>query len=147
MTTHMNGKSSTYLKLVMSQWGQITWMSQEHIYTLKLYSITPMATKVHIITEFVVLTWMRDTIDLVQHMTLWNKQIATFLQCGVVHSTWPSREMWHMHAPTFKKKKKKTLHILPHDAMRGFGLTSLVVCFNDEIRDIRKRNVTIRSGI
>ena len=69
---------------------------------------------------------------------------------GVVHSTWPSRTMWHMHAPTFnkwQKKKKKTLHILTHGAMRGCGLTSLVVCINDKICDIRERNVTIRSEI
>jgi hypothetical protein len=60
-----------------------------------------------------------------------------------------------MHAPTFKKwykkkkkkKKKVTLHILTHDAMRGCGLTSLVVCVNAKIRDIRERNVTIRSEI
>jgi hypothetical protein len=63
--------------------------------------------------------------------------------------------MWHMHAPTFNKwhKKKKnedkkvTLHILTHGAMRGYGLTSLVVCINDKFRDIRERNVTIRSEI
>ena len=79
--------------------------------------------------------------------------------CGEVHFTWPSRAMWHMHAPTFnewdkkkmKKKKSKnkkvTLHILTHGAMRGCGLTSLVVCINDKIRDIRERNVTIRSEI
>ena len=52
---------------------------------------------------------------------------------GVVHSTWPSRVMWHMHVPTFnnwhkkkKKKKKVTLHILTQGAMRGCELTSLV---------------------
>ena len=67
--------------------------------------------------------------------------------------------MWHMHAPPFnkchnnnnfnkkKKKKKVTLHILTHGTMRGCGLTSLVVCINDKIRDIRERNVTIRSEI
>ena len=65
--------------------------------------------------------------------------------------------MWHMHAPTFnkwhKKKKKKnknkkvTLHILAHGAMRGYGLSSLVVCINDKIRDIKERNVTIRSEV
>ena len=69
---------------------------------------------------------------------------------GVGHNTWPSRTMWHMHAPTFKKKKKKkrvTLHILTHGAMRGCGLTSLMVCINDNICDIRERNVTIRSEI
>ena len=77
--------------------------------------------------------------------------------CGVVHSTWPSWVMWHMHALTFNKwhkeekkknkNKKVALHILTHGAMRGCGLTSLVVCINDKIRDIRERNVTIRSEI
>jgi hypothetical protein len=57
-----------------------------------------------------------------------------------------------MHALTFnkchkKKKKKKTLHILTHDAMQGRGLTSLVVCINDKFCDIREINVTIRSEI
>ena len=55
--------------------------------------------------------------------------------CGVVHSTWPSRAMWHMHALTFnkwhkqqqqqKKKKKVTLHILTHGAMQGCGIDFL----------------------
>ena len=62
--------------------------------------------------------------------------------------------MWHMHAPTVNKwhkknknknKKKVTLHILTHGAMRGCGFTSLVAGINDEIYDIRERNVTIRS--
>ncbi len=80
---------------------------------------------------------------------------------GVVHSTWPSRAMWHMHAPTFNKwhknkiknknknknKKNVTLHILTHSTMWGCGLTSLVACMNDRIRDIRERNVTIKSEI
>ena len=61
-----------------------------------------------------------------------------------------------MHAPTVNKwhkkknknkKKKVTLHILTHGAMRECGLTFLVVCINDKIRDIRGRNVTIRSEI
>ena len=73
-----------------------------------------------------------------------------------VHSTWPLQAMWHMHAPTFnkwheKKKKKKnkkvTLHILTHDAKRGCGLPSLVACINDELCDIRERNVTMRREI
>jgi hypothetical protein len=65
--------------------------------------------------------------------------------------------MWWTHAPTFnkwhKKKKKKnknkkvTLHMLTHGAMRGYELTSLVVCNNDKFRDARKRNVTTRSEI
>ena len=74
----------------------------------------------------------------------------------VVHSTWPSWAMWNMHAPTFnkwhKKKKKNqnkkvTLHVSTHGAMRGCGLTSLVVCTNDKICDIRERNVIIRTEI
>ena len=48
---------------------------------------------------------------------------------------------WH------KKKKKVTLHMLTHGAMRGCGLTSLTVCINDKFHDIRERNVTIRSEI
>ena len=61
--------------------------------------------------------------------------------------------MWNMHAPTFdkwhkkKKKKKVALHILTHGAMQGCGLTSLVVCINDKIHDVRERKVTIRSEI
>ena len=74
---------------------------------------------------------------------------------GVVHSTWHTWAMWHIHTPTFNKwhKKKKIkikkviLHILIHGAMRGCGLTSLVVCINDNIYDIRERNVTLRSEI
>ena len=74
--------------------------------------------------------------------------------CGVVHSASPTQAMWRMHAPTFnkwqkkkKKNKKVTLHILTHGAMQGCGLTSLVVCINDKIHDIRERKVTIRSEI
>jgi hypothetical protein len=76
--------------------------------------------------------------------------------CGVVHSTWPSQAMWHIHTPTcnkwHKKKnknknKKVRLHILTHGTMQVCGLTSLVVCINDKIHDIRERNVTIRSEI
>ena len=86
------------------------------------------------------------------HYGIWIR--SSLASVGLVHSTWPSRVMWHMHAPTFnkwhkkkKKKKKVTLHILTHDAMRGCGLTSMVVCINDKIRDTRERNVTIRSEI
>jgi hypothetical protein len=46
-----------------------------------------------------------------------------------------------------KKKKKKKLHILTRATMRGFGLTSLVVCTNNKTRDRRGRNMTIRSEI
>ena len=83
--------------------------------------------------------------------TIWICSPITY--ASVVHSTWPSRAMWRTHAPTLnkwqqkKKKKKKTLHMLTHGAMQGCGLTSLVVCINDKFRDIRERNVTIRSEI
>ena len=37
----------------------------------KLHSITPVATKVHVVLRsFIVLTWMHDTIELVQHVAL-----------------------------------------------------------------------------
>jgi hypothetical protein len=58
--------------------------------------------------------------------------------------------MWRTHAPTsnkWHKKKKVTLHMLTHGAIQGCGLTSLVVCINDKICDIREKNVTIRSEI
>ena len=89
------------------------------------------------------------------HYGIWVHSPLTSV--GVVHSTWPSWVMWHMHAPTFnkwvKKKKKKnedkkvTLHINTRGAMRGCGLTSLVFCINDKIRDVGERNLTIRSDI
>ena len=81
---------------------------------------------------------------------MWHYGICThspFTFVGVVHSTWHCRAMWHMHAPTFNKwhykKKKMQLHILT----RGCGLTSLMVYINEKIRDIRERNMTIRSEI
>jgi hypothetical protein len=62
--------------------------------------------------------------------------------------------MWRTHAPTYNKwhikeeeKKKKKIHMLTHGAMQECGLTSWVVCINDKFRDIRERNVTIRSEI
>ena len=45
------------------------------------------------------------------------------------------------------KNRKVTLHILTHGAMQGRGLTSLVVFVNDQICNIRERNMTIRSEI
>ena len=74
------------------------------------------------------------------HVTLRYTNSFPLTSVGVVHSIWPSRAMWHVHAPTFnkwhkkrkKKKKKVTIHILTHGAMRWCGLTSLVVCTNDQ---------------
>ena len=43
-----------------------------HIHS-KLHSITHVATNVHVLLlSFVVLTWMHDTIELMQHVTLRN---------------------------------------------------------------------------
>jgi hypothetical protein len=133
----------------------------------KLRSITPMASKVHVILHsFVVLIWMRDALELVYHVTLWNHTKEVWGQFEFVllsptlvwsHSTWPSQAMWWTHAPTFNKwhqkkkrkneSKKVTLHMLTNCAMWGCGLTSWVVCIDDKFCDIRERNVTIRSGI
>ena len=49
---------------------------------------------------------------------------------------------WHK-----KENKKVTLHMLTQGALRRCGLTSLVICINDEIHDIREGNVTTRSNI
>jgi hypothetical protein len=70
--------------------------------------------------------------------------------CGPLHLAFPDDVTY-----TFNKWRKKeenenkevTLHILTHGGMRGCGLTSWVVCINDKLHDIRKRNVTIRSEI
>ena len=65
---------------------------------------------------------------------------------SVVHSTWPSLGCGGAHAPTFnkwhkkkKKNKKATFQMLTHGAMRGCGLTSLVVCMNDKFYEIKER--------
>jgi hypothetical protein len=59
----------------------------------KLRSITSVATKVHVILQnFTVLTWMRDTIDLVEHVTLWNNTKCNILMawCGPLHLAFPN---------------------------------------------------------
>ena len=51
-----------------------------------LRSITPVVTKVHVMLwSFVVLTWMRDTMEFVYHVTLWNdtQEITTCNPLGV----------------------------------------------------------------
>ena len=58
----------------------------------KLRSIAHVATKVHVILRsFVVLTWMHDTIDVVQHVTPWNlNSFSSHLRrCGPLHSAFP----------------------------------------------------------
>ena len=98
------------------------------------------------------LTWMQHTIELVYHVTRWNlNSLFSHLRwCGLLHVAFPGDV--GMHAPTFnkwhmKKNKKGILHILTHGAKRGCGSASLVVCIDDKIHDIRKRNVTIKSQI
>ena len=59
---------------------------------------------------------------------LWQPKCTWYYEVGVVHSTWPSRAMWHKK----KEKKKKTLHM---------------VCTYDKFCDIRERIMTIRSEI
>ena len=63
-----------------------------HVLQSKLHSITPVATKVHVILQsFVVFTWMRDTVELVQHVTLWNlNAFSSHLHwCGPLHLPFP----------------------------------------------------------
>jgi hypothetical protein len=65
-------------------------------------------------------------------------------RCGIcMHTTF---NKWHKKKKKHKNKKM-TLHILTHGALRWCGLTSLVVCINENIRDIRERNLAIRSEI
>jgi hypothetical protein len=127
-----------------------------HIHS-KLCSITHVATKAHVILRsLVVLTWMCDTIELMQDVILWKNTQYTILMvwCGVVWSTplgFPGRcgICMHQHSTSENKNKNKkvTLHMLTHDSMRGYGSTSLVVCINDKFCDIRERTVTTRSEI
>ena len=61
----------------------------------------------------------------------------------------PTFHKWHKKKRKNNKNKKMTLHMLTHGAMCGCGcgLTSLAVCIIDKFRDIRERNVTMRSEI
>jgi hypothetical protein len=54
----------------------------------------------------------------------------------------------HQHSTSGRRRRRRlTFHMLTHGAMWGWGLTSLMVCINDKVSDIRERNVTIRSEI
>ena len=48
---------------------------------------------------------------------------------------------------TEEEEEEVTFHVLTDGAMRECGLTSIVVCINDKIYDIRERNVTLRNEI
>ena len=96
---------------------------------------------------------MRDTIKLVQHVTLWNSTKCDILMvcCGPLHLAFPSNvayactpfNKWHIKKKI--KNKKVTLHILTHGTMWRCEFTSLMIYINDKLRDIRERSVTIRS--
>ena len=91
-----------------------------------------------------------------QHVALWNlKSYSSHLHwCGPLHLSFLGNVAYH--APTSNKwqknkkknkNKKMTLHILTHGAMRGCGLTSLIICINDKRCDIKERYATTRSEI
>jgi hypothetical protein len=75
--------------------------------------------------------------------------------CGPLHLAFPGDVAYpctqystnNIRRRKKNKNKKVALRILTHDAMQGRGLNSLVVCIDDKIRDIRERNMTIRSEI
>ena len=77
---------------------------------------------------------------------VWSTPLSIPGQCDYMHA--PTFNKWLKREKKNKNKNKKvTLHMLTHGAMWGCGLTSLMVCINDKIHDIWKRNVTIRSEI
>ena len=88
------------------------------------------------------------------HYGIWNQSLLTSV--GVVHSTWPSGGVAYACTNIQQvasevedewMNKKVTLHILTHGAIRGYGLTSSVVCINDKILDIGESNAKVRSDV
>jgi hypothetical protein len=173
-----------------------------------------------ILHSFVVLTWMRDHVELVYHVTLWNNTkwystsdirrrrgirirmrgsrgdhsllcfaytcVRDLIIGGVIYLAKNIIRWWYstckkheniicdgiLHVNMFHYLKIPILHVhflqnLPtinildpifyrtlfYDFVpvisprRGCGLTSLVLCINDKICDIRGRNATIRNEI
>ena len=47
-------------------------LRKETLYTLTSPRIMRVATKVHVLRRYTMLAWIHDTIELVQHATLWN---------------------------------------------------------------------------
>ena len=118
----------------------------------KLCSIRPVATKVHVIIQSFcsvnmdawsyIISAACDTMKfefiLLSPLLVWSTPLGLPTWCGIcIHQHF---NKWHKKK---QKNKKVTLHMLAHDATWGCRLTSLVVCINDNIHDIRERNVTI----
>ena len=86
-------------------------------------------------------------------MTLWNlDSFSSYLRwCGPLQLAFMGDVIYtctniHLIAQEEEKEEEgEEVHILTHDAMQGCGLTSLVVCINEKICDIREGHVTTRS--
>ena len=82
-------------------------------------------------------------------MTLWNlNSFSSHLHwCGPLHLVFPGNVAYastNIPQVTYEEEEDS---IYWHMTMQGCGLTSLVICINDRICDIRERNVTIKSEI
>ena len=93
-------------------------------------------------------TWMRDTIELVQHVTLWNSNslFSHLRWCGPLHLAFLGTVAYACTNIQEEEEEEDTPHIDTWDN-GGCGLTSLVVCINGKTRDIRERTMTTRSDI
>ena len=121
----------------------------------KLRSITHVAIKV-ILQSFVVLIWMRDTIEfsvacntmefefiVLSSPLVWSIPLGLPRLCGI--SMHEQFNKWHTKKK--KIKNKKVILQMTHGTMQDCGLTVVVVCINDKNCDIRERNMTIRIEI
>ena len=126
-------------------WGQCvgyfllynSWIPICRIVHSTLRTIPPVATNVHVILwSSVVLTWMRDItcvacdtaefeFILMSPLLMWSTSFGLPRWCGIC---------MHRHSTKWqeKRKKKVTLYVLAHGAVRGYKLISLVVCINDK---------------
>ena len=71
---------------------------------------------------------MESEFILLSPALVWSTPLAQPGQCDICMHQHSNK--WHKKK---KKKKKVTLHILTDGAIRGCGLTSLVVCIDDKI--------------
>ena len=77
---------------------------------------------------------------ILSHPLVWSTPLGLPRECGIcMHQHWTSGKR--------RRRRRRWHSTLTHGAMRGCGLTSLVVCINEKKRDMRERNVTIRSEI